>query len=276
MEPSIEHTERWVLFQSGQFVHNMALDRVLPLGKRHTCVRDSRRDYGTLRVHRPHGGSEGLHESRRDRGRTPGRRGSTTRMARGIQSRRVVAKRSRSLPTTPTRQRSCVPAGARSPSMSHSPSTPNSAGTIRQRTSSKPHNDNDSARCSRSTTQEPGHQARVARHPNGLGLFGVQLRSARELQDFIPSGAVPLPNAHATSQSIRAIPAASRYNSKKWRSFPNEPYWRQPTCSRKAPMRLWIVSCSITAWKSVLAEDQKRIEPTRWEVLSDKEPRRSQ
>ena len=33
-DPSIEHTERWVLFQSGQFVHNIALDRVLPLGKR--------------------------------------------------------------------------------------------------------------------------------------------------------------------------------------------------------------------------------------------------
>jgi uncharacterized caspase-like protein len=34
VEPSVEHTERWVLFQSGQFVHNLALDRVLPLGKR--------------------------------------------------------------------------------------------------------------------------------------------------------------------------------------------------------------------------------------------------
>lgn len=34
VDPSMEHTERWVLFQSGQFVHNMALDRVLPLGKR--------------------------------------------------------------------------------------------------------------------------------------------------------------------------------------------------------------------------------------------------
>jgi uncharacterized caspase-like protein len=33
-DPSLQHTERWVLFQSGQFVHNMALDRVLPLGKR--------------------------------------------------------------------------------------------------------------------------------------------------------------------------------------------------------------------------------------------------
>ncbi len=33
-DPTIEHTERWVLFQSGQFVHNIALDRVLPLGKR--------------------------------------------------------------------------------------------------------------------------------------------------------------------------------------------------------------------------------------------------
>lgn len=30
---SVEHTERWVLFQSGQFVHNMALDRVLQLGR---------------------------------------------------------------------------------------------------------------------------------------------------------------------------------------------------------------------------------------------------
>lgn len=29
---SVEHTERWVLFKSGQFVHNMALDRVAPLG----------------------------------------------------------------------------------------------------------------------------------------------------------------------------------------------------------------------------------------------------
>ena len=34
MEPSIEHTERWVLFQSGQFVHNRALDRILQLGNR--------------------------------------------------------------------------------------------------------------------------------------------------------------------------------------------------------------------------------------------------
>jgi hypothetical protein len=34
VEPSLEHTERWVLFQSGQFVHNLALDRVFALGKR--------------------------------------------------------------------------------------------------------------------------------------------------------------------------------------------------------------------------------------------------
>ncbi len=34
MAPSMEHTERWVLFQSGQFVHNMALDRVTPPGNR--------------------------------------------------------------------------------------------------------------------------------------------------------------------------------------------------------------------------------------------------
>ena len=34
VDPSVEHTERWVLFQSGQFVHNMALDRMSPLGKR--------------------------------------------------------------------------------------------------------------------------------------------------------------------------------------------------------------------------------------------------
>ena len=34
MEFGTEHTERWVLFQSGQFVHNMALDRVPEPGKR--------------------------------------------------------------------------------------------------------------------------------------------------------------------------------------------------------------------------------------------------
>jgi hypothetical protein len=34
VDQSVEHTERWVLFQSGQFVHNMALDRLLPHGKR--------------------------------------------------------------------------------------------------------------------------------------------------------------------------------------------------------------------------------------------------
>ena len=34
LDSSVEHTERWVLFQSGQFVHNMALDRVPQLGKR--------------------------------------------------------------------------------------------------------------------------------------------------------------------------------------------------------------------------------------------------
>jgi len=34
VDASVEHTERWVLFQSGQFVHNMALDRVPQLGKR--------------------------------------------------------------------------------------------------------------------------------------------------------------------------------------------------------------------------------------------------
>lgn len=34
VEFGIEHTERWVLFQSGQFVHNMALDRGPELGKR--------------------------------------------------------------------------------------------------------------------------------------------------------------------------------------------------------------------------------------------------
>lgn len=33
-DSTVEHTERWVLFQSGQFVHNMALDRMVPLGKR--------------------------------------------------------------------------------------------------------------------------------------------------------------------------------------------------------------------------------------------------
>jgi hypothetical protein len=33
-EFGIEHSERWVLFQSGQFVHNAALDRVPQLGKR--------------------------------------------------------------------------------------------------------------------------------------------------------------------------------------------------------------------------------------------------
>src|SRR4051812_44515327 len=34
VNPDVQHTESWVLFQSGQFVHNMALDRVLPLGNR--------------------------------------------------------------------------------------------------------------------------------------------------------------------------------------------------------------------------------------------------
>ncbi len=34
VDSSVDHTERWVLFQSGQFVHNMALDRVPQLGKR--------------------------------------------------------------------------------------------------------------------------------------------------------------------------------------------------------------------------------------------------
>jgi hypothetical protein len=34
VEPTLQHTGRWVLFQSGQFVHNMALDRVRPLGNR--------------------------------------------------------------------------------------------------------------------------------------------------------------------------------------------------------------------------------------------------
>ncbi len=34
VERDVEHTERWVLFQSGQFVHNMALDRMPQLGKR--------------------------------------------------------------------------------------------------------------------------------------------------------------------------------------------------------------------------------------------------
>jgi hypothetical protein len=33
-DPPVQHTERWLLFQSGQFVHIMALDRVEPLGKR--------------------------------------------------------------------------------------------------------------------------------------------------------------------------------------------------------------------------------------------------
>ena len=33
-DTAIEHTERWVLFQSGQFVHNMAVDRIARLGKR--------------------------------------------------------------------------------------------------------------------------------------------------------------------------------------------------------------------------------------------------
>lgn len=33
-EFEIEHTERWVLFQSGQFVQNMAIDRIPQLGKR--------------------------------------------------------------------------------------------------------------------------------------------------------------------------------------------------------------------------------------------------
>jgi hypothetical protein len=34
VDSSIEHTECWVLFQSGQFVHNLALDRVPQFGKR--------------------------------------------------------------------------------------------------------------------------------------------------------------------------------------------------------------------------------------------------
>lgn len=34
VDANVEHTERWVLFQSGQFVHNMALDRMPQLGKR--------------------------------------------------------------------------------------------------------------------------------------------------------------------------------------------------------------------------------------------------
>jgi hypothetical protein len=37
-EGSIKHLERWVLFRSAQFVHNMALDRVLQLGERQTHV----------------------------------------------------------------------------------------------------------------------------------------------------------------------------------------------------------------------------------------------
>ena len=34
VDPSVEHTERWVLFQSGQFIHNMAVDRAPAFGKR--------------------------------------------------------------------------------------------------------------------------------------------------------------------------------------------------------------------------------------------------
>jgi hypothetical protein len=34
VDASVQHAERWVLFQSGQFVHNRALDRVLQLGNR--------------------------------------------------------------------------------------------------------------------------------------------------------------------------------------------------------------------------------------------------
>jgi hypothetical protein len=37
-EGNIEHRERWVLFRSAQFVHIMALDRVLQLGEKRTHV----------------------------------------------------------------------------------------------------------------------------------------------------------------------------------------------------------------------------------------------
>jgi hypothetical protein len=34
----VKHFERWVLFQSGQFVHNMALDEIPRLGESHRVL----------------------------------------------------------------------------------------------------------------------------------------------------------------------------------------------------------------------------------------------
>ena len=244
--------------------------RVLPLGKRTHVLADSRRDDGTLRVHRPHGGSEGLQPNHVGIAlELPGRRGSTTRMARGIRSRRAVPRGGSSIVTDNTYTAEELRTGRRTLALDVTLAIYAQFGlgrSAKERARSRT-TTTIRRRRSRSTTQEPGHQASgradaTLKRVRRVILRKVQLRSARELQDFIPSGVcTPTERPTRTSQSIRAIPRLTfRYNSKKRdkaQFFNDEPYWRQPTRSAEGTHATWIVSCSITASKSVLAEDHK-------------------
>ena len=146
-DPTMEHTERWVLFQSGQFVHNIALDRVLPLGKRThvleilevlTALYEFTARMADQKILT---GDIGIlpNSSAMQGDNSPGARNSTSTGGR---------KKTLSASTTSTLRRSSGTAGARSRSKQRSASTRSSAGTIPQGKNSQPHNGNASARSS--------------------------------------------------------------------------------------------------------------------------------